>query len=155
MNGTNSTVLQQRIAFENISKAHAQINDFFAGTAIDMNAVQRQYPLLYVDLVDVTPYEVYTDFVWQVGVFDILRLPNLNETNQSYANQWEIISDSSRVLKDILLILRDSYDLQVGWGKAKEVPKIEYDNDNLAGAWLDITISIPDDTALDQVPLKS
>jgi len=146
MNGTSATINQQVLTFQQIAAAHAQINDFYAGQISDTNALPHQYPLLWLDLVDLTEYELYTDYVWRVAIFDTLLPDNSNE--------WEIRSDSRRIIKDTLLILRDSFDLQVGWGKAKENPVMEYLNDNLTGMFMDVTISIPDDTALDQVPLK-
>jgi hypothetical protein len=146
MNGTNASINQQVTTFKRISEAHAQINDFFAGQISDTNALPHEYPLLWIDLVDCSPFEVYTDYVWRVAVFDMLMADNSNE--------WEIRSDSNKVIKDILLILRDSFDLQVEWGKSKQMPVMEYLNDNLTGMYLDVTVSIPDDTALDQVPLK-
>ena len=147
MNGTNASIKQMVKAFNQIANSHAQLNDFYAGTIEDLNAIAHKYPLLSIDLVDIGVYEVYSDFVWRVSVFDTL-LPDKS-------NQWDIISDANKIVKDILLILRDTFDLQVEWGKAKQTPVINYLNDDLSGVFMDVTISIPDDNALNQVPLIS
>lgn len=145
MGGINSTLLQLLDTFQNISKNHAFINDFFVGTDKEVTQNKRNYPLMWIAPDTINTYETYKEYSFRMYIMD--------QEQRDNSNRYEIQSNSDATITDVLIALRDVYDLRVKWGK-QIVTYEEWGNDYCAGAYYDVIIGVPVTYGMNDFPVK-
>jgi hypothetical protein len=145
---TNVTINQLISIFEQIALDHAQINSFGYGQNYDRNALTIQnYPLLWVWA---QPSKIKLNsilLVFQVTVCDLVRAEGTS------TQQDEVQSDTISVLRDIVYLLRDKYDLLPEFD-VDVVPFTESDVDRTTGWTATINIEVPYNLGICDVPTK-
>lgn len=147
-NNTNTTLNQLIEVFTQIAEDHAQINSFGYSQEYEIGAVTtNNYPLFWAF---VMPSKISNQSVKYVFHFVLADLVNAEGTG---TQQDEVQSDTVTVFWDILFLLRDKYDLAVGFD-VSITPFTEKFNDRLTGWEGDVTIEIPQVYGICDVPTK-
>ena len=133
----NITVNQIIAIFEDIATNHAQINSFAYGQAYDIDAQTIvNPPLLWVWVQPSKMGERTITYVFRAWIMDIVNAEGTG------TQQDEVQSDTSSILWDIAVLLRDTYDMQVNF-PIDITPFTEAFNSRFSGWFADYTIEVP------------
>jgi hypothetical protein len=148
MNGNNTdqniTLIQIDNMLRAIAATHAMIDDYGEGLESEINTNTNSYPLLWCTVLPANIGMRTVQFNYRMFVLD--RVNNIKDL-------LRVQSDSLRTLLDVIVLLRDYYDMIVDYD-IQATPVVDNKPDMISGYYVEVHITTGYSLGICDVPEK-